>query len=311
MKAIVKNALAGDKLSIARLITKAENDRDEISGEMQEIFKHAKFAPIIGITGVAGSGKSSLVNALIGEFRKQGKKIGVIAIDPTSPFSGGTLLGDRIRMSQHTMDEGVFIRSMGTGGVSGGLASAVYDAAWILDACFADIIFLETVGVGQGEVDILSIADVLAVLLVPGLGDSIQLIKAGIMEIGDIFVVNKSDTHGADELASELNLLIETGFKKDMQIAKTSTKTGEGIAGLAGIISGKLQTFDGDGRESIKRGRVKGALLQSVKARFAHVLSGDGKFKSQSELIVDSILSGKLKIGDGAKRLSKIAHGLF
>lgn len=236
MKDLVKNALSGDRRAIGRLISLAENGGKDAAALMREIQKRAKGAPVVGVTGVAGSGKSTLISFLAAEFRKRGKKVGIIAIDPTSPFSGGAFLGDRVRMAAVAMDEGVFIRSMGTRGTHGGLAPAVCDAAKILDACGFDLIIVETVGIGQDEVEVAKIADVTTVIVVPGLGDWVQTIKAGIMEIGDIFVINKSDLNGADETEMELKSMQELGgerSKNPAPILKTIALRGEGVDLLA------------------------------------------------------------------------------
>lgn len=181
-----------------------EDERDGWEDIMKEIYHHTGRAQVIGITGAPGAGKSTLSDALIKQYRKQGKKVGIVAIDPTSPFSGGAILGDRIRMNDLTLDEGVYIRSMGTRGSLGGLSRKTTDAVKLMDAFGLDVIFIETVGVGQSEVDIVKNADTTLVVLVPGLGDDIQAIKAGILEIGDVFCINKCDRDGADRLNVEI-----------------------------------------------------------------------------------------------------------
>jgi len=200
MNDLASNVLKGDTRAIARMITLIENnDSDAIDG-MKDVHRNSGNAQVIGVTGVMGSGKSSLIFELAYSYREQGKKVGIIAIDPTSPFTGGALLGDRVRMMKLATDDDVFIRSMGTHGMLGGLASSVFDVVEIFDAAGMDIILIETVGVGQAEVDIVKIADTTLLVLVPGLGDSIQTIKAGLMEIADIFVVNKADKTGSDQV---------------------------------------------------------------------------------------------------------------
>ena len=224
MSDIASKVLIGDSRSIARLITLAENNDQVATDAMKSIHPKTGGAHVIGITGVMGSGKSTLIYELTREYRKKGLKVGIIAIDPTSPFSGGALLGDRIRMTELATDDGVFIRSMGTRGMLGGLTSAVYDVVEILDASGKDIILVETVGVGQAEVDVIKIADTTLVVLVPGLGDAIQTIKAGIMEIADIYVVNKADRSGVEQTVAEIESLIDiTCSEKDRKIPVVTT----------------------------------------------------------------------------------------
>ncbi|NJE27023.1 methylmalonyl Co-A mutase-associated GTPase MeaB [Thermococcus sp. MV5] len=211
---LIERMLKGDKRATARLITFVENNEEKAREIVKKIYPYTGRAYIIGITGPPGSGKSTLVDKLIKKAREEGKVVGVIAIDPTSPFTGGALLGDRIRMQRHSTDPGVFIRSMATRGSLGGLAKATNDAIKILDAYGCDVIFVETVGVGQIEVDIVKTADTVVLVTVPGLGDDIQAIKAGLMEIADIFVVNKADKEGADATMFELELMLDLEKEK-------------------------------------------------------------------------------------------------
>lgn len=232
---IEQQVLKGDKRSIAKLITLIEEQSTVSTNILKSIYRHTGKAKIIGITGPPGSGKSSIVNQLTKRFRANNKKVGIIAVDPTSPFTGGALLGDRVRMQELTLDQGVFIRSMGSRGALGGLSRASYDAAKVLDAAGMDYVIIETVGVGQSEVDIVRLADIVVLVLIPGMGDEIQAIKAGIMEIGDIFVVNKSDRDGADRVVTEIEMMLDLNPNKTIfrpPVVKTVATSGEGIQDL-------------------------------------------------------------------------------
>ncbi|HOC59213.1 MAG: methylmalonyl Co-A mutase-associated GTPase MeaB [Syntrophaceae bacterium] len=199
---------AGDVRSASRLIRDLEDKLPGARPRLKQLFQHTGKSFIIGITGAPGAGKSTLTDALIAEFRKQSKTVGVLAVDPTSPFSGGAILGDRIRMLKHTEDEGVFIRSLATRGALGGLSQAAGDAIHVMEAMGKDIILVETVGIGQQELDIIHHAHSVVVVLVPGMGDEIQTMKAGLMEIADVFAINKADRPGAKQLQSELTALL-------------------------------------------------------------------------------------------------------
>lgn len=209
MHEITRRILAGDVRGAARAITCIENDYPERSQILREIFPHTGRAKLIGITGTPGAGKSSLVDCLIGYLRSLKLKIGIVAVDPTSPFTGGALLGDRVRMQNHALDHDVFIRSMGTRGSLGGLSRNTKDAVRVLDAYGCNVVFIETVGVGQSELDVMNIADTTIVVLNPGGGDSVQAFKAGIMEIADLFVINKADLPGTDKLQIEVEQMLD------------------------------------------------------------------------------------------------------
>jgi len=207
---LAHRCLDGDPRAVARLISLLEDGDKDAFGTLAALVERMGQAQVIGITGPPGSGKSTLTDKLIGEFRARGKRVGVIAVDPSSPFSGGAILGDRLRMQGHATDPGVFIRSLASRGRLGGLSKATAFAVRALEAAGYDIVIIETVGVGQSEVDIVKVADTVVLVSVPGLGDDIQVIKAGIMEIGDIFVVNKSDRDGADRVVREIRAMLET-----------------------------------------------------------------------------------------------------
>ena len=232
--------VAGDPIAVARAITKVENDANGASELMKQIFPRTGRGLIIGITGSPGSGKSTLVDKLAAHYRKSGERVGIIAVDPSSPFSGGAILGDRIRMQTLTLDKDVFIRSMATRGNLGGLARATVEAVAILDAAGYAKIIVETVGVGQDEIEIAKTADVCVVVLVPGMGDDVQAMKAGIMEIGDVLVINKADRDGVLRTEKELQALLSLSERSDdwqPQIVKTVASENKGIAELAAAIS--------------------------------------------------------------------------
>jgi len=237
---LIERLRSGDARSLARTISIVENRLPGWSELLKALFPQTGHARILGLTGAPGAGKSTLVDQLAKHYRKENRTVGIIAVDPTSPYTGGAILGDRIRMQDHFSDPGIYIRSMATRGSLGGLARATADVTTVIDASGRDLIMIETVGVGQDEVDIVRLADITVVILVPGMGDDVQSIKAGIMEIADIFVINKSDREGAERVEREIRALQSLAIRSDRwtpPIVKTVASDGTGISDLVAAIS--------------------------------------------------------------------------
>ena len=286
---ILQKLLAGEPRSIARAITKIESGADGAADLMKAVFPNTGKATVIGITGSPGAGKSSLVDKLALHYKNAGGKVGIICVDPSSPFSGGAILGDRIRMATLGLDKNVFIRSMATRGNLGGLSRATVDAVAILDAAGFDKVIVETVGVGQDEVEIVKTADVSVVVLVPGMGDDIQAIKAGIMEIGDVFVINKADREGVIRTQKELEALLSLAHRPDMwnpPIVKTIATESRGIEDLSTAIEAyrSFQT-EGTGNKVRQQAIARWRLLELLQERLlSDLLSRNGTSEKLDKL---------------------------
>jgi LAO/AO transport system kinase len=268
---LLARARAGDKRSIARLVSVVENDDPGAAEAMRALYPETGRAQTVGITGPPGGGKSTLVNRLAGAYRERASRVAIVAVDPSSPFSGGAILGDRIRMRERFLDEGIFIRSMASRGHAGGLARATSRVVNVLDALGTDVVLVETVGVGQEEVDVIRVVDTVCLVTVPGLGDDIQAIKAGIIEIADVLVVNKADRPGADEAARDLAQMLTLAKDRPWKtpIVRTSAQSGEGLPQLMEAID-KHRAWSRESGENVERRR--GAARAEVEALLREAL---------------------------------------
>src|SRR6266478_1143306 len=291
-QSLIDRVAAGEPNAVARAISKVEDGSADNAELMKQLFPRTGRALVIGITGSPGAGKSSLVDKLAGFYRKRGDRVGIIAVDPSSPFSGGAILGDRIRMQSLALDKGVFIRSMATRGNLGGLARSTIEAAAILGAAGYEKIIIETVGVGQDEIEIAKTADVCVVVLVPGMGDDVQTLKAGIMEIGDVFVINKADRDGVLRTEKELEALLSLAMRSDFWmplIVKTVATENTGIEALAAAIQSYKEYLENNQasqqrREEIARWRILELLSERL---LAQTLSGQSASQLLERLSVE------------------------
>jgi len=301
-KSVVEKVVSGDIRSVARLIRDIDDGIPEVREVLKELYPHTGKAYVVGITGSPGVGKSTLVDQMLAHLRERGKTVGVLAVDPTSPFSGGAILGDRVRMQRHSMDQGVFIRSLATRGHFGGLTQSTRSAIDVLDAMGKDYILVETVGVGQDEVDVVRSAHTTVIVVVPGMGDDIQAIKAGILEVGDIFVINKSDREGTDKTLSDLRLMIEMDQKKYDEggwkppILKVEAVFDKGVAAFIDEIERHAQYLIDSGVGHHFRSnpdRVRQELAEMVKSRLIEEVLTHLTDSGDFDRAVEAITEGK------------------
>jgi GTPase len=311
---LVDRIVGGDVRTAARLMRDLDDRRPEAIEVLKLAFVHTGKAYITGITGNPGAGKSTVVDALIAHHRAAGERVGVVCVDPTSPFSGGAILGDRIRMQRHALDPGVFIRSLATRGHLGGLSRSTFDVVHVLDAMGFERILIETVGVGQDEVEIIRTVQTNVVVLVPGMGDDIQAIKAGIMEIGDVFVVNKADRPGADRTVTEITMmmsLVEEHGDWIPPIVKTVASTNQGTGDLDMAIAKHLEHLQTSGElDRRNRERVRIRIETMLKEKFMDRLIGKTISRADYEQLLDDVLHKKGNPHDAAEDLlGRISFG--
>ncbi len=290
MKDLIREIRRGNPRAIAKAISLVENGAHGAQRLMKQVFASRKNAVVLGITGAPGTGKSTLVDQLIARLREARRRIGIVAVDPSSPFSGGAILGDRIRMMRHSVDSEVFIRSMATRGHLGGLAKATGEAITIFEAAGKDFVLVETVGVGQDEVEVVKLADLILVVLTPGGGDEIQAFKAGIMEIADIFVINKADHQGAEKMERQLRAMLELGLSVPVlpAVVKTVAIKGKGMDELMVEIERRMHNRDPQVQEA-RRKKLLAWMLKDVIREKIERLIIDGVAESAFEVYIDAI----------------------
>ncbi len=307
-KEIIKGILKGDHRSIARAITIVENEPTEGQRIIAAIYPHTGRAHIIGLTGPGGAGKSTLIEKIVREYRRQKRTVGVVAVDPTSPFTGGAFLGDRIRMQELSTDEGVFIRSMASRNYPGGLAKATKDAVKVLDAAGKDIILVETVGAGQSEVEIIRVAQTIVVIHAPGLGDEIQAIKAGLMEIADIFVVNKADKESANKTVMDIQAILQLNNAENAwkpSVLRTVALTGEGVPELVKKLQEHRDYFERnpESKRTLMKSIAEAELVEAIKERMASSIIGDLKSGGRLDELLQRILKKEIDPASASEKL--------
>lgn len=309
IKQLIEGVQSGRYRALARAISLVEQDHEEAEELLNRLYARTGKARILGITGSPGAGKSTLVDALARFYRGQNKRVGIICVDPTSPFTGGAILGDRIRMQELYTDRHVFIRSMATRGFLGGLARATNDVVDLLDAAGFDIVLVETVGVGQDEVEVMRTVQTSLVILVPGMGDDIQAIKAGIMEIGDIFVVNKADRPGADRTVTEITMmmsLVEEHAEWVPPIVKTVASTSQGVEKLAELIEGHIGYLRSSGELARRnRERVRIRIETQLKEKFMERVVGTVISSDAYDRLLEDVLEKRQSPHDAAESVLK------
>ncbi|WP_019544951.1 methylmalonyl Co-A mutase-associated GTPase MeaB [Streptomyces sulphureus] len=296
---LVAQAREGRPRAVARLISLVEGAAPELREVMAELAPHCGGAQVVGVTGAPGVGKSTSTSALVSAYRRTGRRVGVLAIDPSSPFSGGALLGDRVRMSEHASDSGVYIRSMATRGHLGGLSWSAPQAIRVLDAAGCDVVLVETVGVGQSEVDIAAQADTAVVLLAPGMGDGIQAAKAGILEIGDVFVVNKADREGADATARELNHMLGLGEARApgdwrQPVVKTIAAEGVGVDEVVAAVEKHRGWMEEHGVLAERRARRAAREIETIAVTALRERIGELRGGARLDALAGRVLDGTL-----------------
>ena len=315
-KELAAQLAKGDRRAVAKAITLVENDGAGAAGLLKAIGPGLGNAFVLGVTGPPGTGKSSLVDRLTESYRKRGLKVGIVAIDPTSPLTGGALLGDRIRMVEHTLDQGVFIRSMASRGWAGGLSGAVADVIQLLDAARMDVIMVETVGIGQSDTDVVRVAHAVMVVLMPGLGDDVQASKAGLMEIGDVYVVNKADLSGADGTVVDLLAMARDLKGRSPSVLKVSAAKKEGIEQVVAVLERIRTRFlapGAKGGDEIRLRSIKGMITELARRRV--IVDLERRADSKVDRLAGEVARHRLTVAEaaaalvGSKRGSRRARG--